>query len=81
MLVKQPFTVHQNSPHAAEKEKKKAVSSQSPDIDSLIFWFQQLRRKIVRDKSRLYNQYVNYANQDSGLILILIGTGYCIVFI
>ena len=56
MLVKQSFRVHHVSPHAAKKEKKMAISSQSPKIDSLTFWCQQSRRKLVRDKSRLYNQ-------------------------
>ena len=35
MLVKQAFRVHQISPHVAKKERKKAISSQSPEIDSL----------------------------------------------
>ena len=37
MLVKQSFRVHHVSPHAANKEKKMAISSQSPKIDSLTF--------------------------------------------
>ena len=37
MLLKQPFRVHWNSPYAAKKEKKKAISSQSQETESLIF--------------------------------------------
>lgn len=37
MLLKQPFRVHWNSPYAAKKEKKKAISFQSHETDSLMF--------------------------------------------
>ena len=67
MLVKQSFRVHQIILH----ERKKVISSQSPEIDSLTFWCQQSRRKLVLDKSRFYKKYVHYANKDSGLICFL----------
>ena len=43
-LVKQSFRVHKISPHAAKKEKKKAISSKSPETVSLTFSSQQSRR-------------------------------------
>ena len=51
MLVKQSFRVHQVRTHVAKKEKK-AISSQPPENDSLTFWCQQSRRKLVWGKSR-----------------------------
>ena len=55
MLVKQSFRVHQIIPHIAKK-KKKAISFQSTEIDSLAFWWKQSERKLVWGKSRFYNK-------------------------
>ena len=65
MLVKQLFGVHQIIPHVA---RKKVISSRTQEIDSLIFWCQQSRRKLFLGKPRFYNKYVNYANKYSGPI-------------
>ena len=44
MLVKQSFRVHQSIPHVAKKEKK-AIFSQSPEIDSLNIFMSTIKKK------------------------------------